>query len=72
MACREYKNILSAYIDEELKPLTRMRVESHLRGCGRCRRQLRQTLAFDKLFFLGAPEDWPEIASVCAIPAPMQ
>jgi TonB family protein len=43
MACREYKNILSAFIDDELKPLTRMRVESHLRGCGRCRRQLRQT-----------------------------
>ncbi len=43
MACREYKDTLSAYIDDELKPLTRLRVEAHLRSCGRCRRQLRQT-----------------------------
>jgi TonB family protein len=43
MACREYKDTLSAYIDDELKPLTRLRVEAHLRGCRRCRRQLRQT-----------------------------
>ncbi len=43
MACREYTDMLSAYIDDELKPLTRLRVEAHLRGCRRCRRQLRQT-----------------------------
>jgi TonB family protein len=43
MACREYKDTLSAYLDDELKPLTRLRVEAHLRGCGRCRRTLRQT-----------------------------
>ena len=30
MACREYKDMLSAYIDDELKPLTRLRVEYHL------------------------------------------
>jgi len=43
MACREYRDTLSAYMDDELKPLTRLRVEAHLRGCSRCRRQLRQT-----------------------------
>jgi len=43
MACREYKDTLSAYMDDELKPLTRLRVEAHLRSCSRCRRQLRQT-----------------------------
>ncbi len=43
MACREYKDTLSAYMDDELKPLTRLRVEAHLRSCRSCRRQLRQT-----------------------------
>ncbi len=43
MACRETKQTLSAYMDDELKPLARLRVEAHLRSCSRCRRRLRQT-----------------------------
>jgi TonB family protein len=42
MACREYTEILSTYVDDELKPLERLRVEAHLRGCASCRRYLRQ------------------------------
>ncbi|TDI13582.1 MAG: zf-HC2 domain-containing protein, partial [Acidobacteria bacterium] len=38
MACRETKQTLSAYMDDELKPLARLRVEAHLRSCSRCRR----------------------------------
>jgi TonB family protein len=42
MACREYLETLSSYVDDELKPLERLRVESHLKACSACRRYQHQ------------------------------
>ena len=42
MACIRYKKLLSAYLDDELKPRERLGVETHLHDCSGCRRYHRQ------------------------------
>lgn len=40
MTCTGYRRWLSPYVDGILKPEDRARMEDHLRGCDRCRREL--------------------------------
>ena len=36
MNCEEIKNLMDAYLDGELDPVTSQKVEQHLRGCPKC------------------------------------
>ena len=36
MNCQEIKNLMDAYLDGELDPVTSQKVEQHLRDCGEC------------------------------------
>jgi len=36
--CREVLDLLPDYVDDELDTVTRVRIESHLRGCDWCER----------------------------------
>ena len=38
MNCEEIKNLMDAYLDGELDPVTSQKVEEHLRSCGNCER----------------------------------
>ncbi|MBO8142824.1 MAG: zf-HC2 domain-containing protein, partial [Firmicutes bacterium] len=47
MACRP--EMLSAYIDGQLEPAARRRVEAHVRRCLRCRAELDELVALKRL-----------------------
>lgn len=38
--CEEVRELMSDYVDEELEPASKQRVEAHVGGCVRCRRVL--------------------------------
>ncbi len=40
MSCDEYETMLTAYVDDELPPEDRQRLEDHLAGCESCRHTL--------------------------------
>jgi anti-sigma factor RsiW len=42
MNCRRAEKILSAYMDHELKPRDRAKIERHLDSCGACREKLEE------------------------------
>jgi anti-sigma factor RsiW len=65
-SCAQTRELASAYVDEELHGLPRMRVRLHLAGCDACSavaRSLRKTI--DRLHDLEesfAPEPAPSVA----------
>ena len=44
MNCPEARDNLKAYIDNELEPLARWRISSHLNGCASCREEMEQMI----------------------------
>ena len=64
----EWTDLLSAYLDDELDPVARRRLDGHLAGCGACRavlEDLRRIVATAPTYRGIEPERdlWPEIAT---------
>ena len=49
MSCEEFSESLSAYLDHELSPSERARLEAHLRDCSGCRQELESLRAVSRL-----------------------
>jgi len=48
MSCDEFRSMISAYVDGELTPDQRERLESHLSACDACKRELAEVRALKK------------------------
>ena len=46
MSCEDYRQWITGYVDDELSVADRQRLESHLRACDACRRELEELVAF--------------------------
>ena len=46
MSCEDYRQLITGYVDDELSVADRQRLESHLRACDACRRELEELVAF--------------------------
>ncbi len=52
MICRKIKRLLNAYLDKELNPQKTSLVESHLKTCLNCQKELKDFLSLKKLIGL--------------------
>ncbi|MGH7406153.1 MAG: anti-sigma factor family protein [Candidatus Methylomirabilales bacterium] len=61
---RRYQHALNAYVDGELGPSARQRLEAHLAGCGECRGQLERLKRLQGLLHQGLKDPIAEVAPV--------
>ncbi|MDD4860283.1 MAG: zf-HC2 domain-containing protein [Dehalococcoidales bacterium] len=71
MKCNEIKELLAAYLDEEVTPDERRQIETHLSSCGECRAELdllaatrdrlRRTLQIEAASIEPSPQAWDSI-----------
>ncbi|MGH7422387.1 MAG: anti-sigma factor family protein [Candidatus Methylomirabilales bacterium] len=61
---RRYQHSLNAYVDGELGPSARQRLEAHLVGCGECRGQLERLKKLQGLLRQGLKDPIAEVAPV--------
>lgn len=59
MNCHQARKNLPAYLDDELDGIGRQRLESHLRGCDTCQRELAQAREFDEYLRASSPTRVP-------------
>ena len=62
MTCREFTDVLSDYLSDELRPEVRLRFDRHLVACENCRRYLdsyRESVTLGRLAFKDADSDVP-------------
>lgn len=61
---RRYRHSLNAYVDGELEPSARQRLEAHLADCGECRGQLERLKKLQGLLRQGLKDPVAEVAPV--------
>lgn len=71
MSCEELSEELSAYVDDELSPAERERLEAHLQGCDRCRLELQSLHTVSRLV-ASLPQVEPAPAFADAIKAQLR
>jgi predicted anti-sigma-YlaC factor YlaD len=57
LACIELTEMLSAYLDDEVGPEQRRRIDDHLKGCAGCRAAMEQFRTVIRLSGRLTPED---------------
>ena len=55
MNCQEIKNLMDAYLDGELDPITSQKVEQHLRDCPKCEQAYEMETAMAHAISQAAP-----------------